>query len=148
MYNTATPYIAASVILRRENTVAFVLRAHTDWMNGFYDLPSGKVEQNERFMAAAVREAKEEAGVTVTIQNLSHAITVHRKAPDSQWLDVYFNALEWQGEPYNAEPDVHGELVWLDLDDLPKNVLPEIAEAFKQIKAGNTYAEYGWDASF
>ena len=48
MYDTQAPFIAAFVILRRENTVAFVLRSHTSWMNGFYGLPSGKEKFHDR----------------------------------------------------------------------------------------------------
>lgn len=57
IYATATPYIASFVILRKAGKIAFVLREHTKWMNGYYGLPSGKVEKNEAFSAAAIREA-------------------------------------------------------------------------------------------
>jgi 8-oxo-dGTP diphosphatase len=145
-YDTAAPYIASFVLLRRGNTVAFVLRANTQWMNGYYGLPSGKVEKNERFMAAAVREAKEEVGVTIAEDNLSHAVTVHRYDVDIQWVDVLFEVSSWEGEPYNAEPHMHSELVWLDLDNLPENVIPSVRYELEQIKAGKTYGEFGWDA--
>ncbi|QQS18886.1 NUDIX domain-containing protein [Candidatus Saccharibacteria bacterium] len=61
----AQPYSAAFMLIKRGDKYLFVRRAHTDWMNGYYGLPSGKVEPGEGFFAAAIREAKEEVGVTV-----------------------------------------------------------------------------------
>jgi 8-oxo-dGTP diphosphatase len=147
-YNTATPYVASFVILRKNGKVAFVLRTNTAWMNGYYGLASGKVEKNESYLAAAVREAKEEAGVEVKTGDLKHLITVHRFEPSKQatdWVDVYFETTKWKGEPYNAEPEIHGELVWLDPKKLPKNIVPSVKYALEQIEAGKTYAEYGWE---
>lgn len=146
MYNTATPYIASYMILRRGNTVAFLLRSNTSWMDGHYSLPSGKVEKNETFSNAAIREVKEEAGIDVEPQDIKPVLTVQRKGTDSEWVDVYFEVKKWSGEPFNAEPNVHGELAWLDLDNLPDNVIPSVVSALEQVKLGNHYFEDGWDA--
>ena len=144
---TARPNIAAYVLFRRAEKVAFVLRQNTTWMNGFYGLIAGKVEENESFSAGGVRESGEEAGVNVARRSLRHLITVHRNDPDSDvphWVDVYFEAENWEGEPHNAEPDEHSELAWLDLNNLPENIIPAQRFALDQIKAGKSYAEYGW----
>lgn len=146
-YNTATPYIASYVILRKNGKIAFVLRENTAWMNGYYGLPSGKVENGETYLQAAVREAKEEAGVDIKAADLQPVHTIHRKEPEMTWVDVYFEATKWQGEPYNAEPHVHSELAWLDPKKLPKNVISSVKYALEQIEAGVTYAEYGWKGS-
>ena len=147
MYETATPYIASYVLLRRANTIAFVLRKNTKWMDNYYGLPSGKVENDESFAAAAIREAKDEVGITVQSSALRHVLTCHRKSNDNSlsWVDVYFEVDEWEGEPVNAEPHVHSELAWLDLDALPENTIPAVRYCLDQIKAGITYAELDWD---
>jgi hypothetical protein len=59
---------------------------------------------------------------------------------------MVFEAERWQGELINAEPHVHSEVSWLDLDNLPENIIPEIRFALEQIKVGITYAEFGWKA--
>jgi 8-oxo-dGTP diphosphatase len=147
-YNTAQPYIASYVILRKDGKIAFVLRSNTAWMNGYYGLPSGKVEQGEPFSKAALREAFEEAGVEISESNLSHVLTMHRKEAediDNTWVDVFFEAIQYEGEPYNAEPHVHDELAWLDPDNLPENIIPSVRAALDFIAAGERFAEWGWD---
>jgi 8-oxo-dGTP diphosphatase len=146
-FDTARPYIASYMILRRDGKIAFVLRQNTAWMNGYYGLPAGKVEHNESFTSAAMREAKEEAGVEVRNTGIKHALTVHRNDPESDvhfWVDVYFEVVDWEGEPHNAEPHMHAELTWLDPNNLPENIIPGVKFAIEQIQAGTTYAEYGW----
>lgn len=143
-YDSATPYIAAHVILRQDDKIAFVLRQNTNWGDGFYGLLSGKVDHGESYLGAAVREAKEEAGVKIEPSNLKYVLTAHRQSDDSVWVDVVFEATKWQGEAHNAEPDKHSELAWLDPDNLPDNVVPPIRFYLEQIAAGQHYAEYGW----
>lgn len=116
-FNTARPYLAVYVLLRRDDgKVAFVKRAHTGWMDGYYGLPAGKVERFEPCLQAAVRGAKEEVGVDIDPRHLSHVLTVHRDSPeddtddDMTWVDVFFETSQWEGEPFNAEPHVHSEV--------------------------------------
>jgi 8-oxo-dGTP pyrophosphatase MutT (NUDIX family) len=146
-YDTARPYIACFLLLTREDgKVAFVLRDHVSWMSGYYGLPSGKVEKDESYTAGAIRETKEEAGVDIALEDLQYIHTMHRTADNDtlSWVDVYFKVTKWEGEAYNAEPHVHSELTWFDLDKLPENVVPPVRAALQAIKAGKCYTEYGW----
>lgn len=143
-YSTATPYIACYVILRKGKKIAFVKRANTGWMDGYYGLVAGKVEKHETFTMGAVREAKEEVGVDINSSDLRHALTAHRRA-EIDWVDMLFEVDKWQGEPYNAEPNVHSEMVWLDADNLPDSVIPAVRFYLEQVKAGVKYTEFGWD---
>jgi len=146
MYDTAQPYIASFILLRRKGKIAFVLRSNTGWMNGYYGLPSGKVEKAESFSSAAVREAAEEVGINVTTDNLKFVHVLHRYTGEeaSEWIDVFFEPMEFDGEPYNAEPHMHDELAWLDPKDLPENVIPAVKFALEQIEQGKKYSEFGW----
>jgi ADP-ribose pyrophosphatase YjhB (NUDIX family) len=146
-YDTAAPYIACFVLLRDGDRIAFVLRENTAWMNGYYGLPSGKVEWGEPFTIGAIREAKEEVGVDIKPEHLRHALTLHRHSDKTDWVDVFFEVDTWHGEVINAEPNVHSEVTWLDSKNLPDNVVPGVAYAIEQIAAGNNYAEFGWENS-
>jgi 8-oxo-dGTP diphosphatase len=142
---TARPHIASYVILRDGNKVALLLRENTSWMAGYYGLPAGKVEHNESFIAGAIREAQEEVGVTVGENNLRHVLTMHRKSDaDMTWVDVFFVAENWEGKPYNAEPEIHGSLDWIDQDNLPENIIPNVKFALEEIQKGTQYCEFDW----
>ncbi len=146
-YDTQHPHIASYVILRRGDKVAFVYRTNTSWMNEYYSLPSGKIETSESFVQGAVREAKEEVGVDVRKEDLDHVLTMHRHEPGEapEWVDIYFEVSKWKGEPYNAEPHMHGKLVWLEINNLPENVIPAVVASLIAIGEGKNYLEYGWE---
>lgn len=144
--NVATPYTATYMIFQKEGKIAFVLRENTGWMNGYYGLPAGRVENGENFLLAAARETKEEVGVDVRPENFRLALVVHRNEPDSVWVDMIYEVKEWQGNLFNAEPHVHAELAWLDPQNLPENVVPSVRFFIEHFLAGNNYAEYGWDS--
>jgi 8-oxo-dGTP diphosphatase len=136
---------SAYVILRRNGQIAFVLREHTNFMDGFYSLPAGHVEDMETYKQAAVREAKEESGVDINEDDLYFVQTVQRKNNDHVRIDVYFEAKAWQGEPYNAEPERHSQLVWFDENDLPTDKIMDYqAAALRQIATGERYSQFGW----
>lgn len=144
-FNTATPYIASYLLLEKDGHCAFVKRANTGWRDNYYGLPAGKVEQQESFSAAAVREAFEEVGVLVQPVDLVHVLTSHRFEDDKAWVDVIFKATIWTGEIYNKEPLMHSEVAWFSLDDLPVNTIPSLRYMLNEIGAGRNYCEYGWD---
>lgn len=143
-YDTATPRVASYVIIRKANKIAFVLRSNTSWNNGHYGLPSGKVENDESYTQAAIREAKEEAGITIDPKDLKFVHVMHRNE-GSDWVDVFFEVAIWKGEPHNAEPHMHSSLEWLDNKNLPKNVIPSVVFALEQISQGEVFSEYGWE---
>lgn len=149
IYDSARPYTACFVILMEEDKVAMVLRKNTGWMDGYYGLPAGKLEYHETFTEGAIREAKEEAGVTINPEDMRVIHVVHRHAEkDNQefmdWVDVYFAVDDWEGEPYNAEPEKSERLDWLNINDLPENVVPPQRSALTEIAKGNAYSEHGW----
>lgn len=149
IYDTARPYIACFAILRRGNEIAMVKRKNTGWMDGYYGLPAGKVEYGETYTQGAVREVKEEAGVEVRQEDLLYIHTVHRHSEQldgkfQDWIDVYFEVKQWEGEPYNAEEEKAESLDWLDFNNLPDNIVPPVRDALVRIHEGKKYSEYGW----
>lgn len=134
-------------MLRKGNKAAFLLRSGTDWMNDHYGLVAGKVEEGESYTAAAVREGKEEAGVTIKVEDLKPVLVAHRNSPGHApfWVDVVFEVTKWQGTPHNAEPHMHSELTWFGLKHLPTNLIPAVRFFIEQIQKGELFVEYGWD---
>jgi 8-oxo-dGTP diphosphatase len=147
-YHAASPFIASFMIFRDQDKIAFLLRENTNWMNGRYGLPAGKVEPGESASQAAIREAKEELDVDIDPHDLKHLLTVYRTGhtpgEDRPWIDTIFEVTAWQGELRNAEPHKHGELAWFEPDNLPDNLTPYVEFFLSKIAAGHRYAEYGW----
>jgi 8-oxo-dGTP diphosphatase len=126
-----------------------VLRKNTGWMDGFYGLPSGKVEYSEMYRQGAVREAEEEVGVEIKEEDLQFAHIAHRHGQEGElfmdWVDVYFEVKKWSGEPHNAEPEKAERLDWVDINNLPENIVPVQRVALQEISKGNYYGEVGWN---
>jgi 8-oxo-dGTP diphosphatase len=58
--------VSAHVIIKRSDEVLLIRRADT----GFWATPGGRVEYNETFEQAAIREIQEECGITVKIDGI------------------------------------------------------------------------------
>ncbi len=118
-------------------------------MDGHYGLPAGKVEYGEPYVLGAIREAKEEAGVDIKLDDLRFVHVAHRHGVENNeimdWVDVYFEADKWSGEPYNAEEEKSERLDWLDLENLPENIVPPQRAALLEVAKGSSYSEYGWE---
>jgi len=56
--NYKTVQAAGGVVINNKNQVLFIFR------NGFWDLPKGKVEDEEEIEVAAIREVEEECGIS------------------------------------------------------------------------------------
>ncbi|MGI9027985.1 MAG: NUDIX domain-containing protein [Candidatus Saccharimonadales bacterium] len=98
-YDTAQPYIASYVIVKKDNKLAFVLRKNTAWMNDYYGLPTGKIEKKENFSTGAMSEPLEEIGIRVQPKNMKFVHVVHRiSAEGMDWVDTYFEVLKYEGE--------------------------------------------------
>ena len=132
------------VVVRDGSKTLLILREHTGWKDGEYVVPSGHVEANETFKQAAVRETLEEVGLQVKPEDLKYLLTVHRQSPSSTRIDVYFETIKWSGTARNMEPKIHAEVKWFDIANLPDNVADYIKFGLDNIRAGNTYAEFGW----
>ncbi|HSX20818.1 MAG TPA: NUDIX domain-containing protein [Gammaproteobacteria bacterium] len=139
---------AAYVILRRENTIFMGKRQNTPWYPDYYGVPAGHIDGHESAKAAAVREAKEEAGIDININDLKFVLAMHRSCDDEfgyrEYVDLYFQAEKWQGEPHNAELKKCSEVKWLDPNNLPENIVPDVRKALESISRNEMYSEVGW----
>lgn len=63
------PKVAAGVLVHREGEILLIQRNHEPGL-GLWSFPSGYVDRGEVVEEAAVREAREEAGIEVTIGGL------------------------------------------------------------------------------
>lgn len=136
---------AVYLILLKENEILLSRRFKTGWMDGYYSLVAGHIDGNEPVSTAMIREAKEEAGVTIKKEDLLPATVIHRYYPDQEYVDFFFVSKKWDGEPKIMEADKCDDMSWFDLDELPENLLPYIKEAIENYKKGVSFFESGWE---
>ena len=87
---------------------------------GAWSILGGSVEPFERIEACARREAREEAGVDIVLDQLL-CVTDHILLHENQhWVAPAFAARIVEGVVANKEPDKTAELRWCALDCLPE----------------------------
>ncbi|GAA1969542.1 hypothetical protein GCM10009718_01340 [Isoptericola halotolerans] len=133
---------AAYVLLRREGQVLLQLRAGTGFMDGYWAAgAAGHVEAGESVLEAAVREAREELGVTVGPADLEPLTVVHRGEPGGpaleQRVDFFFATTRWQGEPALQEADRAADLRWFPFVHLPDPVVPHELAVLRALHDGD-----------
>ena len=135
---------AVYLILLKDSKVLLSRRYNTGWMDGKYSLIAGHFDGNESVSNSMIREAWEEAGIKVDKTTLKPATVLHRYSTDQEYMDFFFVATNWKGEPEIKETDKCDEMTWFDLNDLPENILPHIVEAIKNYQNNVPFSESGW----
>lgn len=135
--------LVVDILLERENQnkreILLSLRKNTKSYDGMYDLPGGHVEQGEDLVDAMIREAKEEIGITIKREDLEIIHIYHVFQKDV--LKFVFKTKKYSDEIINAEPEICGELKWVDIDNIPENTIDGIKKEILNIKNNIFYDE-------
>ena len=132
--------LAVNLVLTRINSngkkeILLQLRQNTGYMDNMYDFAcSGHVDEGESFTKALVREAKEEIGISVNETDLEFLAVNHHYQADH--VQLFFSTKDYKGEPTICEPDECGGLMWAEMDNLPSNIIPYVANVLKDIEYG------------
>ena len=132
--------LAVNLVLTRTNEnneqeILLQLRQNTGYMDNMYDFAcSGHVEKGESYTTALVREAKEEIGITVKEDDLVFLAVNHHYQADH--VQLFFSTNSYEGKPTICEPQECGGLLWANLDNLPENTIPYVANVIEDIKLG------------
>lgn len=136
---------AVYLVLRRGNEILLLRRANTGFQDGNYSLIAGHMDGNELGVTAMIREAREEAGITIRPDQLALVHTLHRlrkEDPGQERIELFFAASEWEGQITNREPEKCDDLSWHPIDRLPANTIPYIRLTLTNIVNGVIYSEY------
>ena len=135
--------VAVHLFLIRNAHILLLRRYNTGYADGQYSVIAGHLDGDEEIKAAMIREAKEEAGISISPQALQIVGVMHRKADDER-IDFFLSAKSWHGEIVNAEPHKCDELAWYALDALPGNVVPYVRKAINNYQQGSWFDSFGW----
>lgn len=109
-----------AVILHSDWNVWVRLRERSAMQNGLWEVCGGRVEEGEQPVEAALRELREEAGLT-------------RRASDLRFITATQHTKQMQGR------EVHYETSWYSLmlrdDEVPCNTEPDKASGWLRLRA-------------
>lgn len=136
-----TIYAASYILFVRRGKIYLQRRKNTGWQDGKYDLPAGHIESDEAPITAAIREAKEEAGVDLKPENLEFIHIMYRKSQDRTYADFYFLAKTYKGKPRIAEPEKCDADGWFSFNNLP-DIIPFLKSFITDYRKGKMFSEF------
>ena len=116
------PRVGVGVLLvDAQDRVLLTLRKRAP-ESGCWSIVGGKLDFLETLEACAVREAREEVGVVVSVASLL-CVTDHCIPDENQhWVSPAYLAQIREGEPVNCEPEKTAAVQWFALNELPANL--------------------------
>jgi 8-oxo-dGTP diphosphatase len=135
---------AVHVFLLHEGRVLLLRRFNTGYEDGNYSVIAGHLDGGEELQAAAIREAREEAGISLVPADLTVVGVMHRRSNDER-VDFFLAAECWTGTITNTEPHKCDELAWFPLDALPDNIIPYVRRALTNYRRGVWFDSFGWE---
>ena len=136
--------VFAIALLLNGDQIVMLERAHTNFADGMFGLPGGKVEQGETARQAVKREIQEETGLDLPLEAFTLVHTFHRKGTETELVALVFSANISGMSPINGEPHKHTSLQFFNLQKLPANIIPAHKQALEYIAQQITYSEHGW----
>jgi len=135
--------LAVYLMFRRGKEILVMRRAGSGYYDGWYSFPSGHLEAREVPTEALVREVAEETGVSVDPADVSLVHTMFRlnRLPDTDYIDLFFTATKWSGEPSIREPDKCDDMQWVSIDALPEKTIPYIRQLARDVENGIPFSE-------
>jgi ADP-ribose pyrophosphatase YjhB (NUDIX family) len=109
--------VSAAMILTRADGCVLLIRENYGARR--WSLPGGVVEPGETPWEAAMREAREEVGVEVTIRHLAAVCFVRHRPERADALAFGFTGEILRGQPAVADPNEIAEIAWVRPENWP-----------------------------
>ena len=135
---------AVHLLFIQNENILLLSRRNTGYEDGSFGVPAGHLDGGETVLSAAVREAKEETGLSLRLENVHLAHVMHWRNESEEYIYFFVRVDAWEGVPVNAEPQKCAELRWFPLDGLPPNVIPSVRAAIHSVIRGELYSDFGF----
>ena len=141
--------MAVYLILENERQDILIMRRrNTGYQDGMYQVCAGHLETGELPREAMVREAMEELGITVRIEDLElvHVSARPKHDETGNRIDFFFRTRRWKGEPRIVEPDKCDDMRWsYSFEGLPENTTPHVKRCIELVYEGVFSSEFPLD---
>ena len=134
---------AVHLFLIKDGKILLLRRFNTGYQDGKYSVPAGHIDGEEKATSAMIREAKEEAGIDISVKRLRMVHVMHRKS-DEERIDFFFEATDWRGEPKIMEADKCDDLSWFPINQLPQKMIPYVKTGLENYINNILFSEFGW----
>jgi 8-oxo-dGTP diphosphatase len=108
---------------------------------GLWGLPGGHLDPGESFLAAAVRETREEVGVVADPRDVRPYGVQHYSDDGTRGVSVFFTTAVWQGDPRPVAEC--SEVGWFPPDALPDDTLGWLPPILRRFATGTWFGESG-----
>jgi 8-oxo-dGTP diphosphatase len=137
---------AVVLLFKSDKGILLQKRKNTGWNDGKWALPGGGVDGSETIVHAAIREAKEELGITLKKDAIKVVHVLHKRNKDgTESMNFFLEITQWEGEPCNLEPERCETIQWFESNNIPENSVDFLPTILKRIQNKVIYGEWGWD---
>jgi 8-oxo-dGTP diphosphatase len=116
---SARPQIGVGVIVTRDRKVLLIRRQNSHGA-GTWSTPGGHLEYGESLQACAIREAREETGVTITAPVFRAITNDLFEAEQKHYLTIWMEGAYVAGEPAVRASRELSSVGWFAWDALPE----------------------------
>ncbi len=118
MPSALTRVVAKMVLFDENGQILIIQRSETDDRRPLqWDVPGGAVDEGEDYLAAAIREAEEEVGITIDPANAHIVYATSDMTEKGNVIWVYFVARVQNQDPVLSHE--HSAFDWIPLAEVP-----------------------------
>lgn len=130
-------------VINNKNQILLSLRQNTGYCDNMYSFVAGHLDPDETPLECCIREAKEEADINITKNDLKCIKILFREQENHKddYIDFFFLLKNYSGKFKNNEPEKCGELKFFDFDKLPINTIEYIKTVILNYKNNIFYDE-------
>lgn len=134
---------AHAIVTSVDGRLLVIRRQGTGYLDGYWSLPAGHVDEGESAVAACVREVAEEVGIALDAADLQFRLVQQKSGADGEERVDFFFATVSAATAVVAAPGELDSVAWVTLDSLPSPFAPYVVSALDAIARGEQIAFWG-----
>lgn len=129
------PGVGAGLVIRRDDGKILLCRRMNAPEAGCWSIPGGKVDLFEKSDLAAMREAEEETGLSISSADFLCTSEMIFSDEGHHWVSIIYFTENFSGDARLTEPDKISDIGWFDPLALPEPLSAFASEAIQALKA-------------